>query len=236
MLISFEGQDGAGKTSLLQAVHVELTRRGIASVVVGEFSDSPYGQRLEAALARDKFLRPQVGDPATVVTRALDIVADLYYLDEQVIGPALAAGQVVLKDRHFDTIFYTLVPVLTEVGTARAQSRALAWLSALVSKLRHFPAATVLVDAPLEVRLDRIHWRTRHSPEPEHRAHDISGEDLAIFAAREQILRQLVAAEPARFSTVDNGTAPLHEGVRQVLALVTARVSGKSQEEGSRCG
>src|SRR5579875_3143650 len=112
MLVAFEGQDGAGKTALLEAVHAELQTRGIASVVVEEFSDSPHGQRLVSAVARDKFLRPASGTADTYFTRALEEVADLYYLDERVIGPALTRGQVVLKDRHRDTILCMQVPAL----------------------------------------------------------------------------------------------------------------------------
>ncbi|MGH3567886.1 MAG: dTMP kinase [Pseudonocardia sp.] len=221
MLIAFEGQDGAGKTSLLRAACTELTRQGVRAVVVDEFSDSPYGQRLLEAVAHDKFLRPVQNEPETMLTRVLDIVADLYYLDERVIAPALETGHVVLKDRHLDTIFYTLVPTLVEAGTSRTESRALTWLSIMLSKLLHKPTFTVFVDAPLDVRLERIQQRTRHLRED--RANSVSDEDLAIFAARERIIRQLIAAEPARFLTVHNGNTPLHAGVRQVLALVASR-------------
>jgi thymidylate kinase len=125
MLIAFEGQDGAGKTALLTAVHDELTARGVPAVVVEEFSKSPHGQRLVDAVARDKFLRPDQGEPTTVLARALEIVADLYYLDEQIIGPALKRGDVVLKDRHMDTVFSTLVPTLVRAGALHDESRAL---------------------------------------------------------------------------------------------------------------
>lgn len=91
MLVSFEGQDGAGKTALLVAVHEGLQRLGMPSVVVEEFSCSPYGQRLIEAVARDKFLRPVPGDTATFRTRALEVVADLYYQDEREIAPRLRA-------------------------------------------------------------------------------------------------------------------------------------------------
>lgn len=225
MLIAFEGQDGAGKTSLLHATYTELTRQRIPAITVDEFSDSPYGQRLVEAMARDKFLRPVADEPATVLTRALETVTDLYYLDERVIAPALEAGYVVLKDRHLDTIFYTLVPALVQAGVSRDESRALTWLSIMLSKLRDRPAVTVYVDAPLEVRLERIKKRPRKFEED--RAHKVGQEDLEVFVARERVVRQLMATEPARFLTVDNDR-PLPEGVSQVLGLVHAWRSGVS--------
>lgn len=215
MLIAFEGQDGAGKTTLLNAVYQELHQSGVPSVVVEEFSDSPYGQRLVEAVARDKFLRPVVGEPTTALTRALDMVADLYYLDERVIGPALARGDVVLKDRHLDTLLYTLVPILAAAGAIENEERAQTWLSILLSELRHRPAVTVYVEAPLHVRLERI--RSRELPEA--RAHDVSVADLEVFAARECVVQRLMSEQPARFVVLGNNR-PLIKGVNEILGLV----------------
>jgi thymidylate kinase len=218
MLIAFEGQDGAGKTTLLAAVSEELYRQGVPIVTVAEFSDSPYGQRLLEALGRDKFLCPAPGESATLLTRALDVVADLYYFDERVIGPALDAGHVVLKDRHLDTVLSTLAPTLVTAGRFTKECRALQWLSALLGELRHRPSVTVNVEAPLDVRRQRIAQRTQRVVEA--RAADVSATDLEIFAARERVMHQLMAAEPTRFLTVDNGHRSLHEVTRDVLALV----------------
>jgi thymidylate kinase len=225
MLIAFEGQDGVGKTELLRATYTELTRQGIAATTVDEFSNGPYGQRLRKALARDKFLRPVRGEAATVLTRALEIVADLYYLDELVIAPAIEAGQVVLKDRHLDTVLYTQVPLLIAASAGRTQSRVMSWLSILLSELHYTPALTVYVDAPMEDRLKRI--KRRRLERAEDRARQVSREDLEVFAAREQIVQRLMAAEPQRFLTVDN-SRPLAEGVSQILELIHAGRSGAS--------
>ncbi|MGH3759881.1 dTMP kinase [Actinophytocola sp.] len=224
MLITFEGQDGSGKTSLLRATYTALTRLGVPAITVDEFSDSPYGQRLLETLARDKFLRPVLGEPATARIRALEIVSDLYYLDERVITPAIQAGYVVLKDRHLDTVFFTQAQFLMQ-ASERSPTRAMRWLSGLLSELRSPPAATVYVDAPLGVRLARI--RKRPDRFGEDRAHQVSQEDLDVFAAREQIIRQLIAGAPARFLVVDN-SRPLSEGVTQVLDLVRTWHSGAS--------
>jgi thymidylate kinase len=217
MLVTFEGQDGAGKTTLLEAAHTGLRRRGIVSVTLKEFSDSPYGQQLVRAVARDKFLRPAADEAATPITRALEEVADLYYFDERIIGPALARGQVVFKDRHRDTIFYTLVPTLMASGAA-GEERALNWLAALCGELRHPPDLTVYVWAPLGMRLDRIAKRRRDLAED--RAHEVSDQDRAVFAARERIIARLINEEPTRFLTVDNAKRPVEKGTQEVIEAI----------------
>jgi hypothetical protein len=50
MLVAVEGQDGAGKTAVLEAVHGLLRSSG-ASLAVGESSESPYGRVLLEAVA-----------------------------------------------------------------------------------------------------------------------------------------------------------------------------------------
>jgi thymidylate kinase len=223
MLISFEGQDGAGKTALLMAAHDALAADGIASVMVEEFSQSSYGRRLIEAVARDKFLRPVQGEAATFRTRALEVVTDLYYQDEREIAPALEQGQVVLKDRHLDTIIYTLTPTLVAAGALRDESRALTWLSVLCSELRHRPALTVYVDVALPVRLERIRARQRHLHED--RANEVSPEDHAVFAARERIARQLVAEESGRFLVLDNSNQSLTEGAATIIEAIRTRLA-----------
>jgi thymidylate kinase len=218
MLVAFEGQDGAGKTALLEAAHAGLQRRGIASVALEEFSDSPYGQQLVRAVARDKFLRPAANETATPITRVLEEVADLYYFDERIIGPALARGQVVLKDRHRDTIVYTLVPTLVDSGAIVGEERALNWLAALCGELRHPPDLTVYAWAPLGIRLDRIAKRRRDLAED--RAHEVSDQDRAVFAARERIVARLINEEPTRFLPVDNGKRPVEKGAKEVIEAI----------------
>lgn len=226
MLVAFEGQDGAGKTALLVAVQQELERRRVACRAVEEFSGSPYGQRLVRAAGRDTFLRPVANEAATALTRALEIVADLYFFDQCVIQPALQRGQVVLKDRHLDTILYTLVPTLRLAGAVSSEERALTWLSVLMSELRHRPYLTVYVDAPIDVRLDRIAARTRHLQD--HHASEVSAEEVHIFTERERIARRLIAEEPHRFLVLDNADRPLPEVATRVVDVICARLAATS--------
>lgn len=218
MLVAFEGQDGAGKTALLTAVHHELARARVNSLVVEEFSDGHSGHRLVEAVGHDKFLRPVPGEQATTFTRVFDQVADLYYLDEQVIGPALGRCEVILKDRHYDTVLYALVPILLDAGAIPSHDRALSWLRGLLSELRHRPDLTVYVDAPLDVRSQRIASRTRHLAES--RAAQVSEDDCAVFEARGHIIERLLAEQDRRRLVIDNAYRPVEHAVAEVVASI----------------
>jgi|SRR5579875_284660 len=231
MLVSFEGQDGAGKTAVLMAVHEALARQGIASVVIEEFSDSQYGQPLIEAVARDKFLRPLPDGTATYLTRALEEVIDLYYLDERVIGPALAAGQVMLKDRHYDTALYTLVPTLVGSGTVADDETALVWLRQTLALLGHLPDLAVYVDAPLDVRVRRIEQRSRALIEAN--VKQVSAADLRVFARREAVARQVIAEGRQLFYVLDNGTRSIEEGAHEVTTVIQDRLSRTAGNGGS---
>jgi thymidylate kinase len=231
MFVAFEGQDGAGKTTVLAAVHAELERRYISTVVVEEFSESPYGQALIEAVARDKFLRPSQTEAATNLTRALEEVIDLYYLDERIIGPALTRGQVVLKDRYCDTVLYTLGPALVDAGVVSDEDAAFDWLRSVLAQLRHRPDVTVYVDAPLDVRVRRIRNRSRSLIEAQ--ANELSAADLRVLARREDVARRLIREERHRFLVLDNGRWSIEEGAKEIVAVVEDRLARAASEGAS---
>lgn len=224
MLIAFEGQDGAGKTTLLNAVHRQLVADGVDCVVVEEFSASRHGQRLFDAVALDKFLRPVPGDEGTAITRALEIAADLYYLDHHVIGPALSRGTVVLKDRHRDTNIYTLAPTLLATATMPDEATALAWLTSLNAHLDHVADLTVYVDAPLSLRIERIQRRERSLIED--RSHNVTNEDIDVFEQRDKVAKALIAARPDRYLVIDNIDVDIPAAATAIISAARQQHAG----------
>lgn len=97
LFITFEGPDGAGKTTQIQRLRAWLEGRGHAVVVTREPGGTPIGERIRGILL-DPACREM--DP---VTEALLYAASRAQHVRQVIGPALDAGQVVICDRFLDS-------------------------------------------------------------------------------------------------------------------------------------
>lgn len=93
MLIVFEGIDGTGKTTQIDLLADELTRKGFQVVATREPTDGQYGQKVRQLFTS----RHNV---------SLEEELELFMADrrehvEKVIAPALAAGKIVLTDRYY---------------------------------------------------------------------------------------------------------------------------------------
>lgn len=96
LFISFEGIDGAGKSSHVQAVADGFRAQGRAVTLTREPGGTPLAEKLRALALNDAM------DP---LTEALLMFAARRDHLLQVIEPALARGEVVLSDRFTDATF-----------------------------------------------------------------------------------------------------------------------------------
>lgn len=96
VFITFEGIDGAGKSSHIQALTEGLQAQGRVVTVTREPGGTPLAEQL-----RDLVLNA----PMDGLTEALLVFAARRDHVCQVIGPALARGEVVLCDRFSDSSF-----------------------------------------------------------------------------------------------------------------------------------
>jgi dTMP kinase len=96
LFISFEGIDGAGKSSHINALANLFRQQGRTVVLTREPGGTPVAERL-----RELVLNEQM-DP---MTEALLVFAARKEHIEQVIRPALLQGQVVISDRFTDSTF-----------------------------------------------------------------------------------------------------------------------------------
>lgn len=94
--ITFEGMDGAGKSTHLVWFADALRARGHEVVVTREPGGTPLGEQLREILLHQ---------PMNIGTEALLMFAARLEHIEQVIRPALQAGQWVLSDRFTDATF-----------------------------------------------------------------------------------------------------------------------------------
>lgn len=96
--ITFEGIDGAGKSTHIQWLADQLTARGKTVVTTREPGGTPLGEKLRALL---------LAEPMHLETEALLMFAARREHLAEVIEPALVAGTWVISDRFTDaTVAY----------------------------------------------------------------------------------------------------------------------------------
>lgn len=151
ILVTFEGTEGAGKSTLIAEVHRSLSRTlGARRVVMTrEPGGAPVSERIRATILEESM------DPWTELF--LYQAARAQHLAE-IVAPALKQGKIVLCDRFTDsTLAY------------QAHARGLPWQE--VESLNRVatrgiePALTVLLDIDPAVGLKRAKVRTRFEAE-----------------------------------------------------------------------
>ncbi|OGQ96148.1 MAG: dTMP kinase [Deltaproteobacteria bacterium RIFOXYD12_FULL_57_12] len=93
VLIAFEGIDGTGKSTQLRLLAEELQRRGYKVVQTREPTDGPFGRRLRELFADRQSMSREAELELFMADRRQHV--------EEVIGPALRDGRVVLTDRYY---------------------------------------------------------------------------------------------------------------------------------------
>ena len=96
IFISFEGIDGAGKSTHIDGLAQAFRTQGRALTLTREPGGTPLAEKLRAMV---------LNDPMDAMTEALLVFAARRDHLQQVIEPALARGDVVLCDRFTDATF-----------------------------------------------------------------------------------------------------------------------------------
>ena len=132
-LISFEGLDGAGKTTQMQLLEQWLTVRHIPYVRTREPGGTPLGVEIRHLL----FGRSDL--VITPLAEAFLFQADRTQHFSTVILPALEAGTLVITDRCFDSS-------IAYQGAARGVGVELVEHLSLLATQGHVPDLTILLD------------------------------------------------------------------------------------------
>ena len=182
--ISFEGIDGAGKSSHIDALAAALRAQGHTVQQTREPGGTPLAEQL-----RSLFLH----QPMDALTEALLVFAGRRDHLRSVIQPALAAGQVVLCDRFTDATF-------AYQGGGRGFDAAVlaqleAWVQADDAGGLVQPDLTLWFDLPPAVAA-----RRRAAARDADR---LESEDLAFFDRVRAGYARRAAANPQRFAHID---------------------------------
>jgi dTMP kinase len=138
--ITFEGVDGAGKSTHLNWFAEALRQRGLEVLVTREPGGTPLGERLREILLRE---------PMHPETEALLMFAARLEHIEEVIRPALQRGTWVVSDRFSDASFaYQGGGRGVPPGKLEQLER---WVQGELQ-----PDLTLLFDIPIEVARQRL--------------------------------------------------------------------------------
>jgi thymidylate kinase len=223
VLITFEGLDGAGKSTLMRDVAAGLRSKLCEHLVnLPDISQSPTGRRLVEVFRAEKLFGHGHTD-STVMSHCLAAAADLFYFDGALIAPMIAACGIVLKERHVDTLISHHAPVLTR-RHGWSEEQVLEWLSSVIAPLQVWPALTVLVEAPLSHRERRLRERLmRAGLEVGPMQLEI---DRAVFRARAEWYERLKSKDGNRWVSIANPDGELHRATGRAIALILDRYAG----------
>ena len=185
MLITVEGLDGAGKTTLIAALARELEARGAPVLVLREPGGVEVSERIRALLA----------DPALEIdprAEALLYAAARAQLVAEQLRPLLEAGDTVLLDRFVDSS-------LAYQGAGRRLG------VEEIRALNEFGTGGLRPDRTLLLRIDPSAGLARISDRPADR---LEREDGGFFATVAAAYDELAAAEPDRIAVIDASQPP----------------------------
>lgn len=203
--ITFEGVDGAGKSTHLAWFADTLRQRGMDVLVTREPGGTPLGEQLREIL---------LNQAMSIGTEAMLMFAARHEHVEQVIKPALHAGQWVISDRFSDASF-----------AYQGGGRGMDW-----ERLRQLerwvhpdlqPNLTLFFDVPVEVARQRLMMSDRAGPN--NVTLDRFEQEQSDFFERVRAgYHRRVQEHPQRYAVID-AAQPL-ENVRRQLEQIAASV------------
>ena len=188
--ITFEGGEGAGKSSRVAELADRLRRRGYEVVVTREPGGSP-----GAEVVRHVLLSGAAEAFGPLAEAILFAAARADHVD-QTIRPALARGAWVISDRFSDSTR------VYQGATGDVPAETIAALEEIaVDDVR--PDLTILLDVPVEVGMARAAARRGAAD-----ADRFEKEEMKVHESRRRAFLALARAEPKRFVVIDAGGDP----------------------------
>lgn len=185
LFVTFEGIEGAGKTTQISLLADFLTAKGYEVITLREPGGTQLGDRI-----RDLLLTP-CKEPLRPMAEFLLFCASRNQLVESIIRPALERGQVVLCDRFYDSsiayqgfargLALETIKGLTDVATAGVK-----------------PTRTFLLDLPVERGLERARVRRNEGQDDRFEA-----EALDFHRRVREGFLTLAREEPQRIKVID---------------------------------
>ena len=205
-LITIEGLDGAGKTTLAEALAREIEARGF----VVELLREPGGVAI-AEQIRELLKDPAHSNGLGCRAEALLYAAARAQLTEEMLEPLLASGRWVVLDRFVDSS-------LAYQGAGRSLG------VGRVREVNSFATGGLTPDRTLYLRVEPGTGRARQSGRAE-AADRMEREDGEFFARVADAYDALARSEPARIREIDaeqDANAVLRDALEAIADLTAA--------------
>ncbi len=198
VLITFEGGEGAGKTTLIEALFSHLKKEGKNLVKTRAPGGTKTGEAIRDLLLHknEVILAPR--------TELLLFLADRAQHVEEIILPALKKGEIVLCDRFNDS-------------TVAYQGEGRGFGIDRVKELCAFASAAVIPNLTIYLDLDPKLGLRRASSNKD----KIESETVAFHEKIRQAFHQIAKTEPKRFRIID-ATQTKETVLAQALELIYA--------------
>jgi dTMP kinase len=207
LFITFEGNEGSGKTTQIARLAERLRGLGREVVTLREPGGTPIGEEIRHTLKHSK-----ANAAMTSETELLLMNASRAQLVREVIRPALVQGTVVLCDRFYDsTVAYqgygrglNLADVRRVIELAVGETR---------------PNLTLLLRIPQQVSAQRLLKRQATLPFVRDRMEEA---DLAFFERAMRGYDAIAADEPNRVRVIDatGNESEVHDEIFRLVAGV----------------
>ncbi|ENN87122.1 Thymidylate kinase [Rhizobium freirei PRF 81] len=214
LFVSFEGGEGAGKSTQIRRLAERLRERGHDVLVTREPGGSPGAEAVRHVLLS--------GAAEIFGTRMEAILFAAARNDhvEEIIRPALARGTIVLCDRFMDSSrVYQGVTGNLEPDYIEALQR--------VAVNGVVPDCTLILDIPAEIGLERARKRAAAVAAPDR----FEKEELQTHEKRREAFLDIAAREPERCHVID--AQRTEDKIAEEIAVIVDQRLGPSANIGA---
>ena len=211
IFIVFEGGEGTGKSTQSKLLKAWLEQEGETVVLSREPGGSELGVEVRKIL-----LSHSTGE-ISPRAEALLYAADRAHHVFSVIRPALAAGEVVISDRYFDSsIAYQGAGRVLEPGEVARISR---WATESL-----FPTLTIVIDLPAEIGLGRLKSKDRLEAQP-----------LAFHERVRQEFLQISLLDPERYIIIEGNQSidDIHSDIIERVSEIAGLKRNAREDKGN---
>ncbi len=204
VFITFEGNEGCGKSTQIAMLCDYLKSRKIECVLTREPGGTVLAEKIRALLL-------DVKSGAKIFPKAELLLfesARAQHVDE-IIKPALASGKFVISDRFFDSS-------TAYQGGARGLGEAFVKSANALAVGDCIPDLTILLDVPAELGLERARVRDGGYSDR------MGSEKLEFYESVRRSFLKIAQDNPERFALVDGAPAP-ERVAQEIRKIVEAR-------------